>query len=219
MGTDGDYSDTDTPFTEYYKGSLTSIDQYYWNYNASNRGTNTWSTSLLNKINLNTNFITNIGTEWAKKITTTTWKVGGNTYENLSEVVPSVAYQNEIVNPVTTNTTDNATEYTAKIGLMYVSDYGYAASPAYWTYYGYNDDATKDYRAATSSNWMYMGLRDFTISRGANQVSLIMSVDIDGSLFGNDVSLRSSVRPSFSLETTVNYVSGSGTQSDPIIIE
>ncbi len=39
--------------------------------------------SLLNKTNLNTNFINNIGTEWANKIATTTWKVGGNTYSNI----------------------------------------------------------------------------------------------------------------------------------------
>ena len=37
------------------------------------------------------------------------------------------AYQNEIVNPA------ESTTYDAKIGLMYVSDYGYAASPEAWT--------------------------------------------------------------------------------------
>ncbi|MEF2663628.1 MAG: hypothetical protein U0M92_04885, partial [Bacilli bacterium] len=79
LGTDGDYSGSDTPDTNYYKGSLTSIDQYYWN-NAT--VTNTWSESNLNKINLNTNFINNIGSTWANKIATTTWKVGGNTFDN-----------------------------------------------------------------------------------------------------------------------------------------
>ena len=31
LGTNGDYYGTSTPSTSYYKGSLTSIDQYYWN--------------------------------------------------------------------------------------------------------------------------------------------------------------------------------------------
>ena len=114
LGTDGDYSGSDTPYTNYYKGSLTSIDQYSWN-NVTNK--NTWSESNLNKINLNTNFINNIGSTWANKIATTTWKVGGNTFDNIGSSVPSIAYQNEIVAPA-----ENTT-YDAKIGLMYVSDY------------------------------------------------------------------------------------------------
>ena len=118
LGTDGDYYGSDTPNASYYKGSLTTINKYYWNYKATNSATNTWSTSLLNKTNLNTNFINNIGSTWANKIAITIWKVGGNTDANIRNVVPSTAYQNEVVNPVTTNTTDNATTYSAKIGLM-----------------------------------------------------------------------------------------------------
>ena len=90
LGTDGDYSGSDTPDTNYYKGSLTTINTYYWN-NVTKK--NTWSESNLNKINLNTNFINNIGSTWANKIATTTWKVGGNTYENIARSVPTVAYQ------------------------------------------------------------------------------------------------------------------------------
>ena len=132
LGTDGDYKGETTPTTNYYKGSLSTINTYYWNYKATNGATNTWSTSLLNKTNLNTNYLNNIGTTWENKIATTTWKVGGNTYANIVTKTPSVAYQNEIVNPDATNTTDNATTYDAKIGLMYVSDYGFAASPSAW---------------------------------------------------------------------------------------
>ena len=79
LGTDGEYFDS-SAYESTYKGSLTSIDTYYWN---TVTGNNTWSESNLNKINLNTNFINNIGMTWANKIATTTWKVGGNTYENI----------------------------------------------------------------------------------------------------------------------------------------
>ncbi len=47
--------------------------------------------------------------------------------------MPATAYKNEIINPVSTNTTDGVTEYTAKIGMMYASDYGFAADPSTWT--------------------------------------------------------------------------------------
>ena len=41
LGTNGDYYGTSTPSTSYYKGSLTSIDQYYWN-NATKKNTMEW---------------------------------------------------------------------------------------------------------------------------------------------------------------------------------
>ena len=211
LGTDGDYYGTRTPNASYYRGSLTSVNTYYRN-NATQ--TNTWSESLLNKTNLNTNFINNIGEEWANKIATTTWKVGGNTYSNIYSKTPSVVYQNEIVSPVTTNTTDNATEYTAKIGLMYVSDYGFAADPSAWTLTmsSYNNTT------ATSTNWMYMGLYEWTISRTADRSDRAFFVYRGGYVLSVGVYKYNAVRPSFSLESSITYVSGSGSASDPMVI-
>ena len=219
LGTDGDYSQTykEWGMDSTYKGTYGDgerIGVYYWNYKATGSATNTWSTSLLNKTNLNTNFINNIGTTWANKIATVTWKVGGNTFANISDVVPATTYQNEIVNPVTTNTTDNATTYSAKIGLMYVSDYGFAASPDAWTLTmsSYNNTT------ATNNNWMYMGLYEWTISRYAVDSSDAFRVGIDGSVSFYGVYGDRGVRASFSLESSVSYVSGSGSMSDPIVI-
>ena len=224
LGTNGDYSGTGTYLKSNYstyKGSLTTINRYYWNDSTS---TNTWSESLLNKTNLNTNFITNIGTEWANKIATTTWKVGGNTDANIYSKTPSVAYQNEVVNPVTTNTTDNTTEYTAKIGLMYVSDYGFAADPSAWTTTLDNYDSS----SVTAVNWMYLGLYEWTISRCAAVSNSAFFVANGGFVDFNDVyhngllpgrvSDGFGVRPSFNLESSITYVSGDGTQDSPIII-
>ena len=216
LGTDGDYSQTYKEFgmDSTYKGTYGDgerIGVYFWNNDA---GTNTWSTSLLNKTNLNTNFINNIGTTWANKIATVTWKVGGNTYANIRDAVPATTYQNEIVNPVTTNTTDNAIEYSAKIGLMYVSDYGFAASPEAWTLTmsSYNNTT------ATNNNWMYMGLYEFTISRIADRSDFAFHVGRDGGVYDDNVDLDDGVRASFSLESSVSYVSGSGSMSDPVRI-
>ena len=220
LGTDGDYSQTykEWGMDSTYKGTYGDgerIGVYYWNYKATNSATNTWSTSLLNKTNLNTNFINNIGTTWANKIATVTWKVGGNTYANISQSVPATTYQNEIVNPVTTNTTDNATTYSAKIGLMYVSDYGFAASPDAWTLTmsSYNNTT------ATNNNWMYMGLYEWTISRRADISGRAFLVSYVGGVNSSYVfDYGRGVRASFSLESSVSYVSGSGSMSDPIVI-
>ena len=173
-------------------------------------GLNTWSSSSLNTY-LNGTYLTSLGT-LADKIATTTWKVGGNTSDNISSVVPATAYQNEVGSSASNTTVDK------KIGLMYVSDYYYSASPSAWTLVGYNSsDATKDYRAATSTNWLYLGSYEWTISRGSDGMSSAFSVFGSGSVFSNRyVTASFGVRPSFNLESSVKYVSGSGSMSDPV---
>ena len=217
LGTDGDFSQE---YSYYFSGEQgenpSSNSLYYWN-NSTQK--NTWSESNLNKVNLNTNFINNIGTEWANKIADTAWKVGGNTWANIGTSPMNTAYQNEIVNPVTTNTIDNKTEYTAKIGLMYVSDYGYAADPSSWTLAGYNSDYTKSYASARGENWLYGGGWDWTISRYADHSGAAFMVHGDGGVYGRHVgSFNHGCRPSFNLESSITYVSGSGTAADPITI-
>ena len=223
LGADGDYKQAYTA-TGYgsssYKGNnLANIAAYTWNYKNnttinSGYGSNTWSTSLLNKTNLNKNFITNIGADWAAKIAETTWKVGGNTRENIGTQPAKTAYQNEIVSPVTTNTTDNATTYGAKVGLMYASDYGFAAAPSAWTtnLYDYDGEAIKNV------NWMYMGLVEWTISRNADNAYYVFFVNYTGFVNNYYAYYALALRPVFYLSSSVNYVSGSGTAADPISI-
>ena len=197
LGADGDYKEKYSQNSSNYKGNnLANIAAYTWNYKNNTTinngyGSNTWSTSLLNKTNLNTNFITNIGTQPAK-----------------------TAYQNEIVSPVTTNSTDSATEYSAKIGLMYASDYGFAAAPSAWTanLNTYNGEAIKNV------NWMYMGLWEWTISRFADNSYIAFFVDRTGGVNYNVADNAYGVRPVFNLSSSVNYVSGSGTAADPILV-
>ena len=217
LGTDGDYAaDAATAKmpTSFYKGTkeMSDIGVYYWNFNGTSKNKNTWSTSLLNTTNLNTNFINNIGEDWTNRIAITTWKVGGNTWDNIAGTTPSVAYQNEIVSSVTTNSTDNATEYSAKIGLMYVSDYGFAASPESWT------TIMDDYHKVVNNNWMYMGAWEWTISRNADRSNIAFYVDYGGDVNYNNVDYINAVRPSFNLESSITYKSGSGSMSDPIVI-
>ena len=209
LGTDGDYGESKAPDST-YKGSLTSIDTYYWN---KATGTNTWSESNLNKTNLNTNFINSIGNTWANKIATTTWKVGGNTFDNIVKSVLSVAYQNEIVAPA-----ENTT-YEAKIGLMYASDYGFAASPSAWTTTLYNYDGNDAKGTSIKTiNWMYMGYYDWTVSRSSDYSDRAFYVYDIGYVYSRRVSLSNGVRPSFNLSSSITYVSGSGSAVDPILI-
>ena len=223
LGGDGDYSKMYTANNydnSNYKGNnLANIAGYTWNYKNnttinSGNGSNTWSTSLLNKTNLNKNFITNIGVDWAAKIADTTWKVGGNTWTNIGTQPANTAYQNEIVNPVTTNSQDNKTEYSAKIGLMYASDYGFAAAPSAWT----ANLNTYDGEAIKNVNWMYMGLLEWTISRRADIAYYVFVVTNTGCASSGNVRAACGVLPVFYLTSSVNYASGSGSAADPILV-
>ena len=183
-----------------------SVGDQKWDTN----GSNTWSTSSLNTY-LNGTYLTSLGT-LADKIATTTWKVGGGSSANIQTSIPATAYQYEV------GSSASSTTYDAKIGLMYVSDYYYGASPNAWTLVGYNSsDATKDYRAATSTNWLFLGSAEWTISRDSDYSNYAFYVYDDGYVnykYVNDFSYG--VRPSFNLESSVKYVSGSGSMSDPV---
>ena len=217
LGTDGDYHITYAQWgmVGTYKGynNGENIGVYKWN---SSTAKNTWSESLLNKTNLNTNFITNIGSEWANKIATTTWKVGGNTSANIVTSPMYTAYQNEINNPEPGSTsTTGEINYEAQIGLMYVSDYGFSADPSVWS------TAMNSYNisSVTSVNWIYMGLNEWTISRNADNRYGVFRVSNDGKVVDDDVYIQNNaVRPVFSILSSTTYVSGDGTQNSPIRI-
>ncbi len=170
---------------------------------------NTWSSSSLNTY-LNGEYLTSLGT-LADKIATTTWKVGGGSFSNIGTSVPATAYQYEVGSNASTTTVDK------KIGLMYVTDYYYSASPSAWTLVGYNSsDATKDYRAATSINWLYLGSNEWTISRYTDDSRCAFCVYAYGYVGNKYVDSGAVVRPSFNLLSSTTYVSGSGSMSDPV---
>ncbi len=177
-----------------------SIGDQKWNSSNSN----TWSTSSLNTY-LNGEYLTSLGT-LKNKIATTTWKVGGNTWDNIIGVVLATAYQNEVGSSASSTTVDK------KIGLMYVSDYGFAVDQSGWT--------TKlgDYNSNRSKNWLYLGSDEWTISRDSDYSNYAFDVASIGSVSNSNVINSEAVRPVFNLESSVKYVSGSGSMSDPIRI-
>ncbi len=189
-----------------------SVRDQKWHTSESNK----WSSSSLNTY-LNGEYLTSLGI-LKNKIATTTWKVGGGTSANISQSVPKTAYQYEIITP---DKGQYGTEDTcdAQIGLMYASDYYYSASPSAWTLVGYNSRfATKDYRAAKTINWLYLGSYEWTISRNSDGMNGAFIVIDTGRVDDYLVTISYGVRPSFNLESSITYVSGDGTQSSPIRI-
>ena len=203
--------------SSYYKGNgdLTKIGTYKWNKTRNN----TWSTSTTNTTNLNTNYLTYLdekNTKWKSMIDDTTWYVGGMTIANGRNSNAKTAYDYEVG-----ANKDASTTVTSKIGLMYVSDYYYAASEDYWTLPGYNDSNGSDYTTAINDNWLYTGLFEWTISRSPDVSDYAFGVGIDGGVVYNYVggSRGYAVRPSFSLSSSIKFTSGEGTAVNPIRIK
>ena len=212
LGSNGDYYDTLT--TLFYSGKRneqTISYRYYWNYSSGEDSTNDWSASRLNIVNLNTNYWNYLTSEWQSKIATTSWKVGGNTWENIRDVSVKIAYANEITSPVATTT------YQDEIGLMYVSDYMYAVDPSGWLNVGYEVTGTTDYRAIKGDNWMYAGFVDWTISRCSDNTEYAFYVSNTSYVsYATVDSTYYAVRPVFYLNSDVQiYEGNTGTASDP----
>ena len=162
------------------------------------------------KTYLNGEYILNLGI-YTKNIINTMWKTGGSSPENIKNVVPSVVYQNEIKNP------EDVSTNTLQIGLMYVSDYGFAASPSAWTtnLESYNSSLI------TSVNWLYLGLKEWTITKAGVNYSNVYRIDDTGTIiyeYSRENGKTGEIRPTFYLNSNIYYITGSGTYSDPIRI-
>ena len=174
----------------------TSVGNKAWDSNKNN----TWSTSSLNSY-LNNEFINTFDEVTKGKIADTIWKVGGR---SVYRSPVAKVYQNEI---------NSSPSETKKIGLMYTSDYGFAAAPSAWT------TVLENYSNATikNANWMYIGDAEWTISRYDAAIAYNVYY-VAGYVDYNYANNAYGVRPVFSLTSSVNYVSGSGTAADPIVV-
>ena len=207
----------------------TSIGDYTWSgsttvypYGDANAPTNTWSSSILNTDILNGTYLNGLGSTWSNLIATHSWKVGGAEYTVVNETSQTV-YNYEV------GSNSSSTTHSAKIGLMYVSDYGYAVTPNYWkiNLFSYNDVDI------TQNDWMYLGagMGQLTISRQDDDTEGILIVRSSGGVLGGNVynytfsdpetstpNAQYATRPVFYLNSSITYSRGTGEASNPVRI-
>ena len=179
----------------------TNIGNYAWD----SGGSNTWNSSTKPDIRntLNITFLNTLNITWQNKIATHTYKVGGMDY---GYSTTAKQYYDTEVGSSSSSTTDSM-----KIGLMYVSDYGYAANPSSWT------TSLTNYR---NNDWLKSSSTEFFISPRSDTSNIAFYQTGGGvvAVITNCVIELWAVRPSFYLNSDVQYISGSGTQSDPFRI-
>ncbi len=221
LGTDSrDYEGNYSYSTSNYKGSMVTsgVATYRWNYDTSvsSLGLNNWTTSELNKINLNTNYLNYLGNSWSDMIEDTTWYLGGMTSSSKTAKSFYTGERNNAgygSNP-TTYGPENASGNSTKIGLMYASDYGYAAYSDAWAtnLSSYNSTTIID------NNWLYMGLFEWTMTPYSSSSYYVFILHHDGRLSYNPADGGCSVRPVFYLKSNISYVEGNGTKASPFRI-
>ena len=180
----------------------------YGNYAWDADNVNTWDASTKPDIytTLNTTYYNTLESEWQNLIAETTWQVGGMARDD--SATAKDYYDLEI------GTGQSGYEETMKIGLMYVSDYGYGVRPEKWTIALHEENYGTD-------NWLWL-TDEFLISRCENALILVFGVNTSN--YGGNIDTPFArfntliVRPSFYLESSVQYISGTGTQSDPFRI-
>ena len=221
LGTDGrDYYGNSIFSSSKYKGSMdtSTIATYSWNYDTSvsSGGSNNWITSELNKINLNTNYLNYLGSSWANMIEDSIWYLGEFTYDEFRSYTGKQFYIGERnnngygSNPKTYGPT-NANGNSTKIGLMYVSDYGYASDSRDWNIV-LNDYFQDEY---SGNNWLYMGLNEWTIVPYSSTSRSVLYLYFSGFLNYSTAISGYCVRPVFYLKSNISYVEGNGTKASP----
>ncbi len=180
-------------------------------WHSSNTNT-TWPNSTIYS-NLNgSSFLSNtkyVPSGWSSKIATTSWKYGDNTTYN------TTAANLYLIENAWTSTTS------AKIGLMYTHDYYYGMS-------GGNDCSSSGAYTTCKTSWLHLSNSDsgapdsdewFMSRYGANgSIYSAWYVYSVGGVAWDGKFAQNSVRPVFYLTSDVEIVSGTGTSSDPFII-
>ena len=169
----------------------TSYGNYVWDSSDSN----VWSSSDINNT-LNSTYLNSLGSTWSSKIETHTWYVGGHTTYNAS----AKGFY---------NAESSGTTWNGKVGLMYVSDYGYAANSNAWS------NALYYYDEYSSTNWLFWGSIEWTIAPNSSNSNGVFYVYYDGYLYVSNACLGYSARPVFYLNSNVVLTGGTGTASDP----
>ena len=181
-----------------------SYGSYSWSGSSSTN--NMWANSSLNVNILNGGYYNSFNSLWTDLISIHDWKIGGMDYSE--SYTAKNYYDREVGN------SSSSITYSASIGLMYVSDYGFAASNSYWT------TSLYDYDDAARNNWLRLGSNEWTITRYSGSSNIAFRIYSSG--YVNEtgtVSYSFAVRPTFYLNSDVQYESGSGTQTDPFRIK
>ena len=143
-------------------------------------------------------------------IETATWNLGGSDTSNAETM-----YKNERGTTVYTSGTPIVT--TAKVGLMYVSDYGYSVKNASCNHAS-KSLGSYSATACGGSAWILKNGYEWTLSPNSSYADSVFYVSYYAYALYSNASGGNGVRPVLYLNSNVYYLRGTGTKTDPFQI-
>ncbi len=168
-----------------------------------------WERSYINKY-LNTTYYNTLNITYKDMVENATWRIGGAPTSEIT-AAQMYAYEGNTKGPSSSSLTTKS-----YIGLINVSDYGYASSGCY-----NGQKVLYDYESSicTSTNWLFVqGKGLMTMNPFIANVTgpeFIHVVDYIGLVDHFNVDNHYYVRPALYLKSTVKITGGSGTKTDP----
>ena len=192
-----------------------SIGNKYWD-TSGEYGSNNWARPATLNTELNTTYLNSLDSTAQNMIGDAKYYLGGYKDTTItSEVMYS--YERKIK-----NTTSNEFYYgtnpnnlVGKLGLMYASDYGYAASDeCKQTLNNYNNTTCKN------NNWLFKSNNEWILPQNANDSGGVFYFYSGGGVSCNYRAggWQFAVRPGLYLKSSVQIIGGSGTSTDPYVI-
>lgn len=183
----------------------TAYSSNYWS-GSSTSSSNVWANSTLNTEILNNTFYNSLG-EYKNMLALSTWSVGG--INNGQRGTAKTVYDYEI------GSSSLQVQYEAYVGLLYISDYGYAANPSAWStpITAYTSENIRN------NNWLFSGGLEWTISRQSDSSSHAYFIDGTGLVFGDEILVYNiPIRPTFYLNDNIKVKPAKGSIDDPYYI-
>ena len=196
-----------------------SIGNAIWNEDESNN----WARPATLNTELNTTYLNSLDSTSKSMIGNTKYYLGGKnaTYNNGYTDTPLQFYSYE---RKTQNTTSNEFYYgtnpnswVGKLGIMYLSDYGYASSNCENKRIYDENSSSNDIRACNGTNWLYnIKVNEWLLPQLASGSGGAFSVRSGGNANLNGVfDSQFAVRPVLYLISSTEITGGSGTLTDP----
>ena len=181
-----------------------SVSEMNWGSNRNN-----WDNSPLKKY-LNETYYNSVALTYKTMISEETYYLGGP-YNDMDTMVASEYYDKERSGSRLEGNPASTKQY---IGLMYPSDYGYAAGETcmFTELYDFHI-------SCADNNYLYNGVEEWLQIPFSSSYEYAVCITENGSINGRNIMNDRAFRPVLYLTTATKITGGTGTQNDPYTIE
>ena len=198
-----------------------SIGNKYWDTS----GSNNWARPATLNTELNTTYLNSLTREAQSMIGDAKYYLGGKTPTSnngwADTSLQFYSYERKIQNTTSNEFyyRSNPNSWVGKLGLMYVSDYGYASSNCENKRIWDSNSSSNDISACNTTNWLYKRNNEWILPQYSSISNYAFYAHSNGIVNGSYVnSFSVGVRPVLYLKSSVEITGGNGTSTDPYVL-